>query len=173
MSVPAAVHGGLLLVDKPAGVTSFAVVDHVRRELVRAHPELAPRRRRGGGPRPPRYKCGHAGTLDPLATGLLLASLRLQGLATAMVKAIAAEHGERYRLISGASLYPAAGTLMDWAYGIRGVASFVIELRPRGGTGFVLPPKQIAPTCDEGLAAVLALHERRRAGDEASASSRL
>ncbi|MCA9710849.1 MAG: hypothetical protein KDK70_33715, partial [Myxococcales bacterium] len=58
---------------------------------------------------------------------------RLQGLATAMVKAIAAEHGERYRLISGASLYPAAGTLMDWAYGIRGVASFVIELRPRGG----------------------------------------
>ncbi|MCB1183273.1 tRNA pseudouridine(55) synthase TruB [bacterium] len=72
MSVPAAVHGGLLLVDKPAGVTSFAVVDHVRRELVRAHPELAPRRRRGGGPRPPRYKCGHAGTLDPLATGLLL-----------------------------------------------------------------------------------------------------
>ena len=43
-----------------------------------------------------------------------------------------------------------------------GVASFVIELRPRGGSGFVLPPDQIMPTCDEGLAAVLALGEGLR-----------
>jgi carboxypeptidase A4 len=84
---------------------------------------------------------------------------RLAGLADSMVKAIAAAHGERYRPMSGESLYPASGTLMDWAYGTHGVASFVIELRPRGGTGFVLPPDQIVPTCDEGLAAVLALGE--------------
>jgi tRNA pseudouridine55 synthase len=44
---------GLLLVDKPAGVTSHDVVDVVRRSL---------------GTR----KVGHAGTLDPIATGLLL-----------------------------------------------------------------------------------------------------
>jgi tRNA pseudouridine55 synthase len=44
---------GLLLVDKPAGVTSHDAVDEVRRRL---------------GTR----KVGHAGTLDPLATGLLL-----------------------------------------------------------------------------------------------------
>jgi tRNA pseudouridine55 synthase len=44
---------GLLLVDKPAGVTSHDVVDVVRRSL---------------GTR----KVGHAGTLDPMATGLLL-----------------------------------------------------------------------------------------------------
>jgi tRNA pseudouridine55 synthase len=44
---------GLLLVDKPAGVTSHDVVDVVRRAL---------------GTR----KVGHAGTLDPMATGLLL-----------------------------------------------------------------------------------------------------
>jgi tRNA pseudouridine55 synthase len=43
----------LLLVDKPAGVTSHDVVDVVRRGL---------------GTR----KVGHAGTLDPMATGLLL-----------------------------------------------------------------------------------------------------
>ena len=43
---------GGLLVDKPAGVTSHDVVDEVRRE-------------RGG-------KVGHAGTLDPFATGLLI-----------------------------------------------------------------------------------------------------
>jgi tRNA pseudouridine55 synthase len=44
---------GLLLVDKPAGMTSHDVVDVVRRSL---------------GTR----KVGHAGTLDPLATGLLV-----------------------------------------------------------------------------------------------------
>jgi tRNA pseudouridine55 synthase len=64
--------GGILLVDKPSGVTSFDVVDSVRRRLVAADPGLAPRGGRGRGPRPPRFKCGHAGTLDPLATGLLL-----------------------------------------------------------------------------------------------------
>jgi tRNA pseudouridine55 synthase len=43
---------GLLLVDKPAGITSHDAVARVRRE-------------RG-------QKTGHAGTLDPFATGLLL-----------------------------------------------------------------------------------------------------
>ncbi len=68
--------GGILLVDKPSGVTSFDVVNHVRLRLVRAFPDLAPKggrgRRPAGVPRPPRFKCGHAGTLDPLATGLLI-----------------------------------------------------------------------------------------------------
>ena len=44
---------GLLLVDKPEGVTSHDVVDVVRRGLATR-------------------KVGHAGTLDPMATGLLL-----------------------------------------------------------------------------------------------------
>jgi tRNA pseudouridine55 synthase len=44
---------GVLLINKPAGVTSHDVVAAVRRSL--------------GGPR-----TGHAGTLDPFATGLLL-----------------------------------------------------------------------------------------------------
>ena len=68
--------GGILLVDKPSGVTSFTVVNHIRRELVQAFPDLAGRRGRDrrppGAPKPPRFKCGHAGTLDPLATGLLI-----------------------------------------------------------------------------------------------------
>jgi tRNA pseudouridine55 synthase len=68
--------GGILLVDKPSGVTSFAVVNNVRLALVRAFPDLVPRRGQGrrpaGAPKPPRFKVGHAGTLDPLATGLLI-----------------------------------------------------------------------------------------------------
>ena len=44
---------GVLLIDKPAGITSHDVVAAVRRAL-------------GGA------KTGHAGTLDPFATGLLI-----------------------------------------------------------------------------------------------------
>ncbi len=43
---------GIILVDKPAGPSSFAIVDAVRRRLG--------------------TRMGHAGTLDPFATGLLL-----------------------------------------------------------------------------------------------------
>ncbi len=51
---------GVILCDKPAGVTSHDVVAGVRRALGG--------RTRGAG----RVKVGHAGTLDPFATGLLL-----------------------------------------------------------------------------------------------------
>lgn len=66
--------GGFLLVDKPAGITSFRVVDHVRRALLKSFPQLQGdrSRTRPGGPRPPKFKCGHTGTLDPAATGLLV-----------------------------------------------------------------------------------------------------
>ena len=51
MTNPAA--DGVLLVDKPAGMSSHAVVDHARRAI---------------GTR----RIGHGGTLDPFATGLLV-----------------------------------------------------------------------------------------------------
>ena len=60
----------MLLYDKPAGVTSHDVVERVRRE-------------RG-------CKAGHAGTLDPFATGLLLVltgrATRLQRFLTGLPK---------------------------------------------------------------------------------------
>ena len=52
---------GILLIDKPAGKTSHDVVAAVRREIRSGPP----------APGPPR-RVGHAGTLDPVATGLLL-----------------------------------------------------------------------------------------------------
>jgi len=64
-------HTGILLLDKPAGWTSHDVVSHVRRHL---------RERR----------VGHAGTLDPMATGLLIvllgAATRLSAYFTAETK---------------------------------------------------------------------------------------
>src|SRR5437899_11588320 len=55
---------GLLLVDKPAGITSHDAVDRVRR-AVRTR------------------KVGHAGTLGPMATGLLLVGV---GRATRLLR---------------------------------------------------------------------------------------
>lgn len=52
---------GILLVDKPAGWTSFDVVNHVRKIVARAE-----------GKKPKNTKVGHTGTLDPFATGLLV-----------------------------------------------------------------------------------------------------
>lgn len=49
---------GMLLVDKPAGITSFGVVARVRRQLSQQLGKKA--------------KVGHTGTLDPFATGLMI-----------------------------------------------------------------------------------------------------
>ena len=63
---PRALHpSGIILVDKPAGPTSFAVVASIRR--------------RTGA------RTGHAGTLDPFATGLLLI---LSGRATRLQQSL-------------------------------------------------------------------------------------
>ena len=82
---------------------------------------------------------------------------KLAAIGDTMASAIYAEHETRYRLIRGVELYPAAGTMTDYMYGEAEALSYTIELRPRSGSGFVLPPDQIKPTCDEGFAAVLAL----------------
>jgi tRNA pseudouridine55 synthase len=57
---------GILVVDKPLGMTSMRAVERVRRAL-------------GGA------KAGHAGTLDPLATGVLLIAI---GRATKQIPAL-------------------------------------------------------------------------------------
>jgi tRNA pseudouridine55 synthase len=61
--------GGLLLVDKPGGLTSHTVVERVRRAVGTT-------------------RIGHAGTLDPFATGLLVL---LVGRATRLAPYLDAE----------------------------------------------------------------------------------
>ena len=63
---------GIILVDKPAGPSSFAIVNRVRRRLG--------------------TRMGHAGTLDPFATGLLLL---LSGRATKVASSFVGL-GKRY-----------------------------------------------------------------------------
>ncbi|MGE3107675.1 MAG: M14 family zinc carboxypeptidase [Phycisphaerales bacterium] len=56
-------------------------------------------------------------------------------------------------------LYPSSGTMIDYAFGDRGILSWTIELRDTGAFGFILPPEQIVPTGQEILPAVLTLAE--------------
>jgi tRNA pseudouridine55 synthase len=52
------IEDGMILVDKPAGITSFGVVARIRRQLSQQIGKKA--------------KVGHTGTLDPFATGLMI-----------------------------------------------------------------------------------------------------
>jgi tRNA pseudouridine55 synthase len=52
---------GMLLINKPSGWTSFDVVNYVRKIVAQAEAK-----------KPKHVKVGHIGTLDPLATGLLV-----------------------------------------------------------------------------------------------------
>ncbi|MDQ7028485.1 MAG: tRNA pseudouridine(55) synthase TruB [Ardenticatenia bacterium] len=83
---------GLLIVDKPAGITSHDVVERVRR--------LSRQRR-----------VGHAGTLDPLATGVLVLGL---GRTTRLLEYMAS-HDKRYwatvRLGVSTTTYDAEGEI--------------------------------------------------------------
>lgn len=63
----------IILVDKPAGITSFGAVARVRRQLseqagfieVKGKDGVVRKKRK-------KVKVGHTGTLDPFATGLLI-----------------------------------------------------------------------------------------------------
>ncbi len=65
----------ILLIDKPKGITSFDVIRRLRRMYTDTH----------DGAKAP--KMGHAGTLDPLASGLMILGIR-QGtkLLTSLIK---------------------------------------------------------------------------------------
>jgi|TARA_B110000908_G_scaffold31195_1_gene37082 tRNA pseudouridine55 synthase len=51
--------GEVLLIDKPKDISSFGAVNRIKRAFIKQTGKK-------------RYKIGHAGTLDPLATGLLI-----------------------------------------------------------------------------------------------------
>lgn len=81
---------GILLIDKPLGLTSMAVCAKIRAKL-----------RAGGAPK--RVKVGHGGTLDPLATGLLVI---LVGKATRLCEKVMADDKEYLAAVDLATVSP-------------------------------------------------------------------
>ncbi len=81
----------------------------------------------------------------------------LSATATAIATAMSAE-GATYTPLQSVNLYPAAGNIIDWAYGDAGLHALTCELRPSDvdefQDGFLLGPDQIAPVGEEALAGV-------------------
>jgi tRNA pseudouridine55 synthase len=140
---------GLLVVDKPAGPTSFDVVARVRRAL---------------GVR----KAGHAGTLDPAATGVLVVCLedavRLQHYLT--------DGDKGYR----ATIAFGAATDTEDAEGrvtAEGDPSGLGEAEVRAAlTRFVGEIEQVPPMFSAVRVGGRRLHEAARAGEEVARAPR-
>jgi carboxypeptidase T len=81
----------------------------------------------------------------------------MRGLAEQMERLIREVHGETYTAQQASQLYLTAGDTTDWTYGVYGVPSFTIELRPASALdgGFILPADQIEPCWQENRPAAL------------------
>jgi tRNA pseudouridine55 synthase len=142
------VHDGLVVVDKPAGWTSHDVVGKLRRVY---------------GQR----KVGHAGTLDPDATGVLLVGL---GRATRLLRFLQ-EQGKAYR---GRVRFGVATTTLD-------AAGEIVEQRPMPVSAeevaaamprFVGDIEQIPPMVSAVQIGGRRLHELARKGEEVERAPR-
>jgi tRNA pseudouridine55 synthase len=154
-----AVGDGLLLCDKPAGITSHDVVAQTRRRLGRG------------------VKVGHAGTLDPFATGLLIVlvgrATRVQRFVMALPKRyeVTARFGARSTTGDPEGEITQTGQIPE---GDLPLPTGVIRQRPpaysavkingrrayklaRAGESFELPEREVT---------VYRFEETRRAGDE-------
>ncbi len=99
---------GVLVIDKPAGMTSHDVVGAVRRGLRVLTGST-------GGGRRSQPKVGHAGTLDPMATGVLVVGI---GRATRLIPWLQAStktYEARLRLGSTTSTLDAEGEVVSVA----------------------------------------------------------
>lgn len=140
---------GLVVVDKPAGMTSHDVVARVRKAF---------------GQR----RVGHSGTLDPDATGVLLVGLgratRLLRFLTALPKAYAGE------VVLGAetTTLDAAGAVTA-TFDMAGVTLDDVRAAARGFVGEIA---QVPPMVSAVKVGGRRLHELARAGEEVERAAR-
>jgi tRNA pseudouridine55 synthase len=141
--------GGVLVVDKPAGPTSFAVVERVRRAAGAS-------------------KAGHAGTLDPAATGVLAVCLddavKVQHWITEGDKAYQAD------VVLGAATdtEDAEGRVVERGDPSRLTAAAVAAALP----AFVGTLAQVPPMYSAVRVRGRRLHEAARAGEEVERAPR-
>ncbi|HWC13407.1 MAG TPA: tRNA pseudouridine(55) synthase TruB [Actinomycetota bacterium] len=139
---------GLLVIDKPAGMTSHDVVDHVRK-LFRTR------------------KVGHAGTLDPDATGILLVGL---GRATRFL-AYAQRAAKRYR---ATALFGVSTTTQDAAGEVVAErdCSFTEDELRRALEKFTGAIEQVPPMVSAVRVGGERLHAKARRGEEVDRAPR-
>lgn len=144
---------GLLLVDKPQGMTSFSLTEQVRRALNA-------------------NKAGHTGTLDPMATGLMVICL---GQGTKLVHGLTGQdkaYSATVRLGAETDSYDAEGEITATASAEQvaaiGEAEVAAALAPLRGTIEQRPPIYSAIKVDGQR-----LHARARAGEVVEVPTRV
>ena len=139
---------GLILVDKPAGSTSHDVVDEVRRRL---------------GTR----KVGHAGTLDPMATGLLLVGV---GRATRLLRYL----GDLDKTYEGTGRLGIETETLDADGDVVGTAPVDVSRMDveRAAAALVGPSAQAPPAYSAVKVGGRKLYEAARAGETLEAETR-
>ena len=141
---------GLLLVDKPPGMTSHDVVDAVRR---------------GFGTR----KVGHAGALDPLATGLLVVGM---GRATRLLRFLSGldkTYEGTGRLGEETDTLDADGTVVRTA----AMGHVTPEILREALAGLVGESQQLPPAYSAVKVGGRTMHHAARRGEDLAAEPRL
>jgi tRNA pseudouridine55 synthase len=147
MSTPPRPHG-FLNIDKPPGMTSHDVVQAVRRAA-----------RRSGWPD---LKIGHAGTLDPLATGVLIVCVGHAARLSEYVMATRKRYTARIRLGITTTTYDLEGAVVAEADPSAISRSAVEAALPR----FTGPIQQIPPAYSAIKQGGRKLYEIARAGGQ-------
>ncbi|NXT80714.1 CBPO Carboxypeptidase, partial [Zapornia atra] len=79
-------------------------------------------------------------------------SEELMDVAKKAAAALQGKYGTSYKVGSTSLiLYSNSGSSRDWAHTIGIPFSYTFELRDQGTHGFILPPEQIQPTCEETM----------------------
>ncbi|MCS5496740.1 tRNA pseudouridine(55) synthase TruB [Cnuibacter physcomitrellae] len=147
---PPAPQSGILLVDKPQGITSHDVVARARRAL---------------GTR----KVGHAGTLDPMATGLLVLGVRASTRLLTYVVGLGKEYRATVRLGASTVSDDADGEVVAWADADGTVSDAAIDAAFAGQVGDVQQvPSAVSAIKVDGRRA----YARVRAGEDVELAPR-
>jgi len=132
--------GGLLLADKPTGITSRAVAARAFYVLTHEYSQLRGRRKRGAEPGDMRFRIGHAGTLDPLATGLLILLLGRASRLSPYLLGLDKTYLATLRLGTATDTLDADGQVTDTAPPPAGVEAVAAVLPQFTGPIMQVPP---------------------------------
>jgi tRNA pseudouridine55 synthase len=146
---PPAVHG-LLVLNKPGGITSRDAVNRAQRWFSRG------------------TRVGHAGTLDPLATGVLVLCVGAATRLTEYVQQMAKTYRTRLLLGARSDTDDADGTLTP-VEGARPAARAAVE---EALAGFVGDIEQVPPAYSAAHVAGRRAHELARGGEEVNLAPR-
>ena len=114
---------GFLVVDKQSGMTSRDVVNRIQRQL------------------PPRTKVGHTGTLDPLATGVLVLCIGRATKLADRVQALGKSYLARIRLGATSDTDDRDGVVAEMPHATApSIAAIRAALVPFVGTIYQTPP---------------------------------